>query len=351
MLDSCIKLIGYDMLGIRGSEGLRYAWKHKSSQYYVESAAFVQRSKMVKDNVSGYTTSVSAGCILQSMHLACKFCRTGTLLPFGEKLTPFEIAKQNVFMVLSDMNCSNHINLGKNAREFAYMGQGEPGFSYDQVRKAIQLTDVAMRELGQSVFRHIIATSGVPQMIQRYIEDLKNGFFKSRTTLHFSLHGTKCRSNIMPIDTLYSYKDSLNLLSEISSICGEKPCVGILLLNNFRPVGSDKIYSTDFNTISEILEELNPSKVRLSFCEFNGSQDLGRFDDYDEAQSNQIMEYAQARGFEAKLFSSFGKKEITACGMLGGREPQKYPSQKWIELEGRAEEIVAHANNLLSLGG
>ena len=345
MQTSSIKLVGYDMLGIGGRDGIRYAWKHESSPYYVESAAFVQRSKAVKDNICGYTTSVSSGCILQSMDLACKFCRTGTLLPFGERLTAHEIAKQNVFMVLCDINCSEHAGLRTNQREFAYMGQGEPGFSYDQVRQAIQLTNIAMKELGQTVFRHIIATSGVPEMIKRYVEDLKNDYFSSRTTMHFSLHGTTHRRDIMPIDSRFSYRESLDALSEISGISGEKPCVGILLLNQFTPQNTGNTYTTDFDNVREILHELNPNQVRLSFCEFNGSQDLGTFDLYEETLSKKILKYAQGMGFEAKLFSSFGKEEVTACGMLGGREPKKYRSEKWMELEQKAEEIIASAVN------
>lgn len=344
-----IRLKGYDTLGIDGRDGIRYAWKHESSPYYVESAAFVQRTKTIIDNVCGYTTSVSSGCILKSMDLACKFCRTGTLLPYGERLMAFEIAKQNVFMVLSDMNCSSYANLKNKQREFAYMGQGEPGFSYNQIRQAIELTNMAMEKLGQIVFRHIIATSGVPQMINDYVKDLKNKVFSSRTTLHFSLHGTGSRSEIMPINSLYSYEKSLNALSEVYTISGEKPCIGILLLNNFMPINSNKSYTTDLNIVKHILKELNPNYVRLSFCEFNGSSDIGTYDLYDERISKEILEYAKSIGFEAKLFSSFGKEEVTACGMLGGKEPQEKPSLKWEKLEQEAEDIIISVSNHLKI--
>lgn len=343
-----IRLAGYDTLGADGEEGIRYAWRHPSSTSYVESAAFSRRSKISKDDVCGYTTSVSSGCILNSMGIACRFCRTGTQLPFAERLTSSEIAKENVFMVLSDMHCSDHIGLRKNQREFAYMGQGEPGFSYGQVREAIQLTNIAMKALGQVVFRHIVATSGVPQMIKSYVTDLKTGFFSSRTTMHFSLHGTVKRADIMPIDTRFSYKESLEPLAEIVNISGEKPCVGILLLNNFLPLNTTQVCTTDFDTVKIILSELNPELVRLSFCEFNGSPDLGSFDAYEAQLSKKILSYAQNIGFEAKLFSSFGKEEVAACGMLGGKEPENVPSAKWVDLEQIAEQIVEDAISTLS---
>jgi adenine C2-methylase RlmN of 23S rRNA A2503 and tRNA A37 len=343
MISSRLTLKGYDILGSEQNEGVRYAWKFSSSDYLVESASFFKRSKSANDSVCGYTTSVSSGCILCHKHISCKFCRTGTHLPFGGLLTSAEIAKQNVFMVLTDMYCSDHENIRSNAREFAYMGQGEPGFSYDQIRNAINITNFVMNRLGQTTYRHIIATSGVPKMIHSFKGDLREGFFSSRVTMHFSLHGTKGRECIMPIDVVYPYKDSLNELSEIIDICGEKPCIGILLLNNFTPKDSRQSYSNTIENMPRILDELNPDHFRLSFCEFNDYSDLGKFEYYDSTMANDVLSLAKHRGFEAKLFSSFGKKEVSACGMLGGKTPMNEPSTKWLELEQITEDMVAQA--------
>lgn len=336
-----LKLQGYDYLGTNGEEGLRFAWKHPNIKEYVESAAFCSHSKSIADNVCGYTTSVSGGCVLDSMNLACRFCRTGTQLPFGKLLTAEEIAKQNVFMVLSDIYCNNNPELKNKEREFAYMGQGEPGYSYAQVRKAIQMTNVAMNKLEQKVFRHIVATSGVEPMIEEYIHDLKQGFYSSRTTFHFSLHMTQCRNELMPINIKYPYQHVLKQLEKIYPLTREKPCIGILLFNNFFPCGSLKSYTTSMESVKVILKELNPNLVRLSFCEFNDSPDLGEHEQFDARLSHEILAYAQKEGFTAKLFSSFGKKETTACGMLGGKEPSIMPSEKWIELEKKTEKIIA----------
>ena len=60
-----ISIVGYDILG-NGSEGLRYAWWGDRFLPYVESAAFSNRSKGKCENISGYTTSVSSGCILKA---------------------------------------------------------------------------------------------------------------------------------------------------------------------------------------------------------------------------------------------------------------------------------------------
>ena len=90
-------------------------------------------------------------------------------------------------MVLADMHCDDHPALAGRPREFAYMGQGEPGYSYSQVRMAIELTNRAMKELGQTVYRHIVATCGVPETIQLFKSDIQN-YYTERVTLHLSLH-------------------------------------------------------------------------------------------------------------------------------------------------------------------
>lgn len=341
MIKSQLSCIGYDLLGDLGKDGLRYAWKYKDKPFLVESAAFVRKSKLEEiPNVSGYTSSVSAGCILKPIGLACRFCRTGTMIPYAGSLTAHDIAKQNVFMVLTDIHCANHPDLSKNAREFAYMGQGEPGYSYVQVREAIKITDKAMNELGQDVYRHIVATSGVPEMVCAYKDDMRNHIFENRVTMHYSLHATKNREFIMPIDTLYSYKQVLAQLDEIIDITGEKPCVGIMLFRNFVPKGKIDAYSNDICRMRTIADELNPQRVRISLCEFNASVDTGTSEVWDYEESHLMKKVFEDKGFEVKLFSSFGREKNAACGTLGGAAPEHCSGIKWKNLEKRAEELV-----------
>ena len=57
-----LKIKGYDLLD-GGTEGVRYAWgENDQTRYYVESAAFINRSKGKAENICGYTASVSYGC-------------------------------------------------------------------------------------------------------------------------------------------------------------------------------------------------------------------------------------------------------------------------------------------------
>lgn len=333
-----IEIVGYDLLS-GGSEGLRYAWKNEHYKNYIESAAFINRTKGKNEDICGYTTSVSSGCVLKSHGLQCLFCRTGKNLPFGGFLTYKEIAKQNIFMVLTDMYCTEHIDITHKQREFAYMGQGEPGFSYSQVRMAIELTNKVMRELNQTVYRHVFATCGIPEAITNYCNDLKN-YFSERVTLHLSLHATNNRELIMPINNLYPYSEAIEALNMVSDISGEKPCVGIMLFNSFVPKGKEYMYTNSIDTVLKVIHSLNPDKCRLSFCEFNPSDELGTADDYSHESAELLLKTVRSIGFEAKLFSSFGKEKQTACGMLGGKKPDKLASSKWKELDNYAEELI-----------
>ena len=333
-----ISIVGYDKLN-RGQDGLRFAWGDIGNTPYLESAAFVNKTKNVDGDICGYTTSVSRGCVLSSMGLACKFCRTGNCLPFYGFLNEREIAKQNVFMVLTDLYCDKHPEIKVKKREFAYMGQGEPGFSYNQVRVAIEITNSVMKELNQTVYRHIFATCGIPRAIRAFAEDLRS-FFTERVTLHFSLHATNGRDMIMPINRVYPYQESLEELYKIYDISKEKPCIGILLLNDYQPKGATESYSNLIGEVLSIAKELNPEKGRVSLCEVNSSPDVGQSAFYSSIKAEELLNAVHELGFEAKLFSSFGQSEQTACGMLGGKEPSHYASKKWKELDQIANELV-----------
>lgn len=333
-----LEIKGYDLLN-DGKEGIRYAWGNDQIKHFIESAAFSNRSKGKNEDICGYTTSVSAGCVLRQLGKQCLFCRTGNNLPFGGFLTYKDIAKQNVFMVLTDMYCEDNPGLAYKEREFAYMGQGEPGFSYCQVRMAIELTNTIMRELNQKIYRHIFATCGIPEAIKNYADDLQH-FYSEKVTLHFSLHATSGRGQIMPIDNIYSFDESINLLNSIYDISGEKPCVGIMLFKEFHPKGKSFSYTNSLDEVRRTLRLLNPEKCRLSFCEYNSSQELGDAREYPANEAQQLLSFASDMGFEAKLFSSFGREKQTACGMLGGKKPEKGVSVKWKELEKMADELI-----------
>lgn len=334
-----IKIVGYDNINTDKNEGIRYAWRKENCSNLIESAAFINRRKNVEEDICGYTSSVSSGCILRTFKSQCSFCRTGNLIPFGGMLSYKEIAKQNVFMVLTDMYCKDNKDIANKKREFAYMGQGEPGFSYAQVRLAIELTNRIMKELNQNVYRHVFATAGVTEAVYAYIDDLKH-FFTERVTFHFSLHATIHRNSLMPINYIYPYQEVIAALDRIYNISNEKPCIGIMLFQNFKPNKQEISYTSSYDLIKQILLELNPAKCRLSFCEYNESSDIGSSTVYPSYDAQKIIDLANELGFEAKLFSSFGKKEQAACGMLGAKLPEKNISDQWRELDYMADQLI-----------
>ena len=225
-------------------------------------------------------------------------------------------------MVLEDINCNEHAGVNRNMREFAYMGQGEPGFSYPQIRSAIKITDHVMKKLGQKVYRHIIATCGVTEMIDLFCNDLKNKFFgDTRVTLHYSLHSTQMRKFLMPIDNIYPYTSVLKRILKIRRYCNEKPCVSILLFNNFKPSGENNIFNTDNEMINDIISILNPNDFRISLCDFNEDKSLGTNEAFPFDKASELESIFKNNGYETKLFASFGKKEDTGCGLLGGVKP------------------------------
>ena len=332
-------IIGYDHLGQQKPEGLRFAWGDARLKNLVESAAFNTRSKLRGEEICAYTTSVSAGCILRSQRESCVFCRTGRVLPFGGLLSAQEIAKQNVFMVLADMHCDDLPELRGRPREFAYMGQGEPGYSYSRLRHAIEITNRVMKQLNQTVSRHIFSTSGIPEAIQAYKNDLK-GFFTEKVTLHLSLHAAGYRSQLMPVNQKYPLLEVLKQTDDLYALTDEKVCVGIMLFWNFKAKGTVRSYSSTVDNVSQLLSLLTPDRYRLSFCEFNPSPEIGNADIYPETEAQRLLQLAKERGFEAKLFSSFGRDEQTACGMLGGKLPSHIASEKWKKLDAMADRLI-----------
>lgn len=334
-----LNVYGYDLLGLDEKEGIRYVWKSEYNTRYIESAAFINRTKGREEEICGYTTSVSMGCALRTQGLQCTFCRTGQLLPFKGFLTYREIAKQNVFMVLSDMYCNDNKNLASKMREFAYMGQGEPGFSYSQVRLAIELTNKIMKNIGQRVYRHIFATCGIPEAIYNYKNDLKN-FYTERVTCHLSLHAVADRSKVMPINKIYPIKETIKALQDVVKISGEKPCVGIMLFHHFKPHGAIWEYTNSAEEVENILDILDPTWCRLSFCEYNSSSEIGDAEVYPQEELQSVLEFARTRGFEVKSFSSYGKEKLAACGMLAGKKPDFGVSEKWKRIEMLADELI-----------
>lgn len=311
-------LKGLTLLGSLGTEGVKYHWERNG--HSVESLAFNRRLKSNLnsedvDKTSAYTISVSYGCQLSTYERACKFCETATQKYYGN-LTAEDIALQSIFMAEYDSNCLSFPQVQKNHREFAFMGQGEPGLNYPAVRQAILLTDKAMEIINQNVSRYIISTCGIIDFLPLLIADIKQKHFHNRVTLHFSLHVVgEDRNILMPINHDHNYLDFIKECARLREISGEKVGVGILMFKEYRYQRNAKSYTLNSEKLKEILKQLDKDIFKIDLCTLNtpsfGSQ---KPMSYESAQK--LLDVVKQQGFEGKIFSSFGENVNSGCGML-----------------------------------
>lgn len=313
-------LEGYRLIGGLGCDGIKYVWKKNSdidNNLYVESIASNKRVRLNptdKDEaISCYTASVSKGCQLSTFGSQCVFCETGT-----NKYTPLtadEIALQCIFMAEYDSDCPSYPIVRNNEREFAFTGQGEPGYCYSMVKRAILLTDAAMKRIGQKVSRYVIYTSGITDFIPTLINDYKNNIFSNKVCIHFSLNAIDDdRDNLMPINKQYPYKEFIQQCKLLYETTKEKIEVGILLMVNYK-TNEDKYISLDTKKLKLILEELDPQVFSIDLCTVNKTK-MGTQRQLSNEEANKYLQIAKDKGFECKLFASFGDAEESGCGML-----------------------------------
>ena len=317
------KLVPFDTTTPR--EGVMYFWEKVGYTNRVESITFNTRLKGSKDsddlNTSAYTISTSIGCILSAMKCSCKFCETGKN-EFTTPLTAEDIALQCIFMALYDKDyCRDHPELRDHSREFAFMGQGEPGYHYDVVKKAILLNDIAMDKLGQTVSRYIISTFGNSDFLSSLIMDRKNKVFKNRVSVHFSLHSIgEDRDRLMPINKQYDYREFIKLCKKYYQLTEEKIGVAILLFNDYRTTDAQHKFNLTEDKLVKILKELDNEIFRIDLCKLNMTS-VGRNNRWEESD-NKYCELVKNKGFEVKIFQSFGGEFKSGCGMLSSNTEQ-----------------------------
>ena len=238
-----------------------------------------------------------------------------------------------------DSNCPSYPKVRGNMREFAFMGQGEPGLNYPAIKRAIQLNDYAMQKIGQKVSRYIISTCGITDFMPSFIQDCKSGVFSNCVSLHFSLNAINDdRTAIMPINQIHDYKEFLTQCYKLYDCTGQKIGIGILLMVNYKTTRGD-IISLDFNKFDTILKELPPKVFKIDLCTVNKTT-LGDQRQLSNEDANKYLEIAVSRGFESKIFASFGDSADAGCGMLmSGINNMQTPGNTTIQ----------HYNNALAL--
>ncbi len=309
-------LIGLMLIGPRGANGIKYIWKCNGKLY--QSLAFNSRICVEPTDsdkkISAYTSSISEGCILSSSNQQCVFCDSGKG-KFKGYLTAEEIALQNIFMAEYDSDCTSYPKVRGNSREFAYMGQGEPGHAYHLIRRAIMLTDCAMEHIEQKVYRHVISTCGICDFVPLLINDINNSVFKNKVNLHFSLNAIDAeRDYLMPINKEYPYPKFLESCKKLYEVTKEKIAVSIIIFNRIQVNGGN--YTLDEEKLNEILLQLDPKIFRIDLRDYNSNESY-QLEDVSNEYAMKLLKVVIDNGFDGKLFSCFeGGKTKSAFGLL-----------------------------------
>ena len=338
----CLK--GFQLLGDRGCDGIKYVWGNASNQF-VESIAFNRRTKFptsdADNNTSAYTISSSIGCQLSTFDMQCVFCQTGANKYYP--LTADDLALQCIFMAEYDSNCLSYPEVRDHAREFAFMGQGEPGFCYDTVKRAILLNDYAMKKIGQKVSKYIISTCGITDFMSSLIDDCGKNVYSNNVTLHFSLNTIgKDRDMIMPINQMFCYDGFMEKCKLFYNQTQEKIVVSILLMVDYK-TNNGQYISLDTTKLQSILALLDPTIFKLDFCTVNKTP-LGSQRQLSNEDSNRYLKIAEDMGFECKLFSSIGDSSLVGCGVLSSSvDDLNEPGNTTIQHYNRAVELLKEA--------
>lgn len=354
------RLDGHCLISPLGKDGIKYYWR--KGEEHVESLTFNQRvaiesndieQTIIDKNTSSYTISTSIGCMLSAWQKQCRFCATGSR-GFKGMLTAEEIALQCIFMALYDSVCPGFPEVRYHAREFSFMGQGEPGFNYSSIKEAIKLTDCAMGVINQEVHRYVISTCGVCDFMPSLIEDIKNNTFKSKVNIHFSLHAIdEDRTWLMPINEDYDYETFLGSCRELYAVTNEKIGVGVLMFKEYIPPKRAGEASINPITLTEerltkILEKLDPDIFRIDLSVLNKTNVTENKKTMDATEAGKLLDKAISMGFEAKLFTSFGASQQSGCGMLNSVQAEaEEDGEKTMDIFNQARRLLYHSVNAL----
>lgn len=332
---------GYTLLGSLGCDGIKYYWE--KNNHFVESIAFNKRLRNVvtedDEITSAYTISTSLGCQLSATQQQCCFCETGAQKFYGN-LSAEDIALQCIFMAEYDSNCPSYPLVRNNMREFAFMGQGEPGYNYPAIKQAIIMNDYVMERLGQRVSRYIISTCGVSGLIPALIQDIKSNVFKNKVTVHLSLHDVgEARSEIMPINESNNYADAIRYCEKLYAATRDKIGVGILMFDKYHS-GKVKNRTLTPDRLKQILSHLDNEIFRIDLCSVNKTSVGNQRHQLSNETATRLLEIANECGFEVKLFSSFGDNQHSGCGMLSSCDD---------DIEEAGNKTILHFNTSVKL--
>lgn len=197
-----------------------------------------------------------------------------------------------------------------------------------------------MQQLGQTISRYIISTCGVSGFIPSLIQDIKSGIFKNKVTVHLSLHDIdEARSEIMPINENDDYKETIEYCKALYRVTREKIGVGILMFDKYtgREIKSRTLTP---ERLDGILSVLDNDIFRIDLCTVNKTSAGQQNHQLSNQSANKLYEVATKKGFEVKIFTSFGDNQQSGCGML---------SSSPVDIEEAGNTTIRHFNAAINL--
>ena len=146
--------------------------------------------------------------------------------------------------------------------------------------------------------------------------------------LHFSLHGIgDNRSLLMPIEKEYNCKDFIQSCKAFYEAekeiydTADKIGVGLLMFKDFVPAVragevEPKKTTLSIEELDKILNMLDPNIFKIDLSDFNHTSVTEHSGEMSNEDAQELLKYAQSKGFETKIFSSFGRDRHSGCGML-----------------------------------
>ena len=120
----------------------------------------------------------------------------------------------------------------------------------------------------------------------------------------------------MPINKDHNYSEFIRYCRILHQVSGEKIGVGILMFNKYKLTNSEeKKYTLTKDKLDEILSLLDKDVFRIDLCTVN-STSTGSNHKLSMEIANELLEFVKSKGYEGKIFTSFGDSELSGCGML-----------------------------------
>jgi len=305
-----------------GDISIKYLWKFLNQKQGVESGYFFGIDYNDRHCI---TVSTQQGCLLSKMNLPCKCCITGQQKYLGQ-LNAIQILQQVLFLTLS-----NNVSKKGGLVEVAFMGMGEPGLNYEEVAKSIELIEKILPKLKMQAIRYIFSTIGIPNILKKLGKDISSGRFgTAKIRLHLSLHShtNKMRNEIVPANVRYPitniFRSIRRYINEIEKVpwSDKKISINYMMFNNFEPRKGIKFTTINKKSIIELSRLLNdPEHFRPVLCEFNES--WTKNDPVKYSTAVKLKDYLISKGYDTKIFGSFGHSVKLACGQLSGKLDQK----------------------------